>query len=312
MNEKKTPAIRFQGFTDDWEDHKLGKMVNFSKGRGYSKSDIKASGTPIILYGRLYTKYETVISNIDTFADEKTNSVFSDGGEVIVPASGETAEDISVASVVGQSGVLLGGDLNIITPSSELDSTFLAISISNGKPHRDMAKMAQGKSVVHLHNSDLAKIDLPYPNYEEQCKISQHFKTIDTLITLHQRKLTKLQLLKKSMLTKMFPKDGARVPEIRFQGFHGNWEHRKISEMFKITRGYVLPTKYTIAIQDDINKYPVFSSQTANNGLMGYYKDYLYEKQSPGQQMELTQERLDIDAESSIVPMFAVYYYRII
>ncbi len=277
MSEKKTPAIRFQGFTDDWEDHKLGKMVNFSKGRGYSKSDIKASGTPIILYGRLYTKYETVISNIDTFADEKTNSVFSDGGEVIVPASGETAEDISVASVVGQSGVLLGGDLNIITPSSELDSTFLAISISNGKPHRDMAKMAQGKSVVHLHNSDLAKIDLPYPNYEEQCKISQHFKTIDTLITLHQRKLTKLQLLKKSMLSKMFPKDGARVPEIRFQGFHGNWEHRKISEMFKITRGYVLPTKYTIDIQDDINKYPVFSSQTANNGLMGYYKDYLYE-----------------------------------
>ncbi len=118
MSEKKTPAIRFQGFTDDWEDHKLGKMVNFSKGRGYSKSDIKASGTPIILYGRLYTKYETVISNIDTFADEKTNSVFSDGGEVIVPASGETAEDISVASVVGQSGVLLGGDLNIITRSS--------------------------------------------------------------------------------------------------------------------------------------------------------------------------------------------------
>lgn len=79
------------------------------------------------------------------------------------------------------------------------------------------------------------------------------------------------------MLTKMFPKDGARVPEIRFQRFHGNWEHRKISEMFKITRGYVLPTKYTIDIQDDINKYPVFSSQTANNGLMGYYKDYLYE-----------------------------------
>lgn len=231
MSEKKTPAIRFQGFTDDWEDHKLGKMVNFSKGRGYSKSDIKASGTPIILYGRLYTKYETVISNIDTFADEKTNSVFSDGGEVIVPASGETAEDISVASVVGQSGVLLGGDLNIITPSSELDSTFLAISISNGKPHRDMAKMAQGKSVVHLHNSDLAKIDLPYPNYEEQCKISQHFKTIDTLITLHQCKLTKLQLLKKSMLTKMFPKDGARVPEIRFQGFHGDWEQHQFRDV---------------------------------------------------------------------------------
>ena len=142
------------------------------------------TGIPIILYGRLYTKYETVISEVDTFADEKPNSVFSKGGEVIVPASGETAEDISVAAVVDQSGVMLGGDLNIITPPRELDSTFLAISISNGKPHSDMAKMAQGKSVVHLHNSDLAKIDLPYPSYEEQRQISQHFKTLDNLITL--------------------------------------------------------------------------------------------------------------------------------
>lgn len=147
------------------------------------------SGTPIILYGRLYTKYETVIREVDTFADEKPNSVFSKGGEVIVPASGETAEDISIASVVDQSGVMLGGDLNIITPPQELDSAFLAISISNGKPHNDMSKMAQGKSVVHLHNSDLAKVNLLYPSYEEQRRISQHFKSIDNLITLHQRKL---------------------------------------------------------------------------------------------------------------------------
>lgn len=173
---KKVPKIRFKGYTDEWEQRKLGEIVSFSKGTGYSKADLQESGTPIILYGRLYTKYETVISEVDTFADEKPNSVFSKGGEVIVPASGETAEDISVASVVDQTGVMLGGDLNIITPQQELDSAFLAISISNGKPHSDMAKMAQGKSVVHLYNSDLAKIDLPYPSYDEQCRISQHFK----------------------------------------------------------------------------------------------------------------------------------------
>ena len=165
-------------------------MVQFSKGSGYSKSDLKESGTPIILYGRLYTKYETVISDVDTFADVKAGSVYSRGGEVIVPASGETAEDISVASVVEKSGVLLGGDLNIITPPANLDSAFLAISISNGKPHNDMAKMAQGKSVVHLHNTDLEKIDLPFPSHAEQEKISAYFKRIDALITLHQRKNT--------------------------------------------------------------------------------------------------------------------------
>lgn len=197
------PEIRFAGFTEDWEQRKLGDMASFSKGSGYSKGDLKEDGTPIILYGRLYTKYETVISEVDTFADVKKGSVFSKGGEVIVPASGETAEDISIASVVEKSGILLGGDLNVITPSDDMDSSFLAISISNGKPHNDMAKMAQGKSIVHLHNSDLEKIDLSYPSYKEQKRISGFFSYLDSLIALHQRKYKKLIDIKKALLEKM-------------------------------------------------------------------------------------------------------------
>ena len=193
-----------QSITNTWEQRKLGELVQFSKGSGYSKADLKESGTPIILYGRLYTKYETVIAEVDTFADAKPGSIYSRGGEVIVPASGETAEDISIASVVEKSGVLLGGDLNIITPMAGLDSAFLAISISNGKPHDDMAKMAQGKSVVHLHNTDLEKINLAFPNYEEQTQISTYFKRLDTLITLHQRKCDELKEYKQGLLQKMF------------------------------------------------------------------------------------------------------------
>ena len=185
-----------------WEQRKLGELVQFSKGTGYSKADLKESGTPIILYGRLYTKYETVIADVDTFADAKPGSVYSRGGEVIVPASGETAEDISIASVVEKSGVLLGGDLNIITPPEDLDSAFLAISISTGKPHDDMAKMAQGKSVVHLHNTDLDKIDLAFPCHEEQVQISSCFSRIDNLITLHQCKFGKLKSTMKPYIEK--------------------------------------------------------------------------------------------------------------
>ena len=184
----------FGSFALSWEQRKLGELVTFSKGSGYSKGDLKDTGTPIILYGRLYTKYETIISEVDTFVDENKGSVYSNGGEVIVPASGETSEDISIASVVEKPGVLLGGDLNVITPPDGLNSAFLAISISNGKPHNDMAKMAQGKSVVHLHNSDLAKIDFPYPSHDEQCKISGFFSDIDNLITLHQRLLLRLDM----------------------------------------------------------------------------------------------------------------------
>ncbi len=231
--QKKTPKLRFPGFTDDWEQRKLGEMAQFSKGTGYSKRDLKESGTPIILYGRLYTKYETVITDVDTFVDEKTGSVFSSGGEVIVPASGETAEDISIASVVEKSGVLLGGDLNIITPSAELDSAFLAISISNGKPHHDMAKMAQGKTVVHLHNTDLEKIDLAYPSHEEQMQISGFFRGIDNLITLHQHKCEAIKKYKMAMLQKMFPRNESLIPEIRFPGFTDNWEQRKLSELLE-------------------------------------------------------------------------------
>ena len=194
------PELRFPGFTAPWEQRKLGDLVQFSKGTGYSKSDLKESGTPIILYGRLYTKYETVIADVDTFANAKTGSVYSRGGEVIVPASGETAEDISIASVVEKPGVLLGGDLNIITPLGDLDSTFLAISITNGKPHSDMAKMAQGKSVVHLHNTDLEKINLSYPSHKEQLQISAFFRHIDTLITLHQRELEAEQQKEKALM----------------------------------------------------------------------------------------------------------------
>lgn len=201
---EKVPRIRFKGFTGDWEQRKLEDLASFSKGAGYSKSDLQASGTPIVLYGRLYTKYETVIKDIDTFVDALADSVYSQGGEVIVPASGETAEDISIASVVEKPGIVLGGDLNIIHPSDDLDSTFLAISISNGNPHKEMAKRAQGKSVVHLHNNDLAQIKLLYPSVTEQRKISQYFSGLDTLITLHQHKLDQLQTMKKFMLQNLF------------------------------------------------------------------------------------------------------------
>ena len=186
-NGAKVPKIRFSGFTDDWEQRELGEMVSFSKGVGYSKADLRESGTPVILYGRLYTRYETTISVVDTFVGAKEGTLLSRGGEVIVPASGETAEEISIASVVGKPGILLGGDLNIIMPSKDLNSAFLAISISHARPHDKLTKMAQGKSVVHLHNTDLRQVEIDLPSYEEQQSISDFFEVLDSLLSLHHR-----------------------------------------------------------------------------------------------------------------------------
>ncbi|CAB1275302.1 MULTISPECIES: restriction endonuclease subunit S [Veillonella] len=203
-NGSQIPGVRFKGFTDAWEQRKLGDIATFSKGNGYSKSDLAPSGDPIILYGRLYTNYETTIRNVDTFVELKDKSVISQGDEVIVPASGETVEDISRASVVKDQGVIIGGDLNVIKVNHLLDPTFLALTISNGEQQKELSKRAQGKSVVHLHNSDLQEVNLTFPLLNEQKEISTLFEKMDSIITLHQRKLERLQEVKKGLLQKMF------------------------------------------------------------------------------------------------------------
>ena len=204
QNGEKVPKIRFAGFSDDWEQRKLDDVAEFSKGNGYSKGDLIEVGTPIILYGRLYTKYETSISDVDTYVEAKEGSVYSKGGEVIVPASGETAEDIARAATVDKSGILLGGDLNVVMPNKDINSAFMAISISNGNSQRELAKKAQGKSVVHIHNEEIRNLIVPFPNKVEQDKIVDYFTNLDHLITLHQQKCDELQNIKKFMLKNMF------------------------------------------------------------------------------------------------------------
>ena len=182
------PAVRFKGFTDPWEQRKAIDIADYSKGNGYSKGDLIDVGTPIILYGRLYTKYQFAISEVDTFAVPRNGAVYSQGNEVIVPASGETAEDIARASAVEKSGVLLGGDLNILRPFDFINPLFLALAISNGEPQKELAKKAQGKSVVHIHNTDIQEVTIAYPSRTEQDRIVSVFRQLDHLITLHQRK----------------------------------------------------------------------------------------------------------------------------
>ena len=231
------PAIRFKGFSDAWEQRKAIDIADYSKGNGYSKGDLTDAGTPIILYGRLYTKYQFAISEVDTFAVPRNGAVYSQGNEVIVPASGETAEDIARASAVEKSGVMLGGDLNILRPFDFISPLFLALAISNGEPQKELAKKAQGKSVVHIHNTDIQEVTIAYPSRTEQDRIVSVFRQLDNLITLHQRKFEKLTNVKKSMLEKMFPQNGSSYPEIRFKGFTDPWEQRKLGDIADIVGG---------------------------------------------------------------------------
>ena len=219
------PKIRLKGFIGDWEGDIIGNIATFSKGRGYSKSDLRQKGNPIILYGRLYTNYSSIISSVDTFASLQKGSVLSKGNEVIIPGSGETPEDIAIASSVEQEGVILGGDLNIVSFDLEkIVPAFAAMGITYGKTHYELSGYAQGKTVVHLHNSSISKGHLSYPSKEEQEAIVIFISTIDSLIQSTSKKIESLKQVKAASLESMFPQEGETTPRVRFKGFEGEWK----------------------------------------------------------------------------------------
>ena len=217
-------SMMFTTSTFSWEQRKAIDIADYSKGNGYSKGDLTDAGTPIILYGRLYTKYQFAISEVDTFAFPQNGAVYSQGNEVIVPASGETAEDIARASAVEKSGVLLGGDLNILRPFDFINPLFLALAISNGEPQKELAKKAQGKSVVHIHNTDIQEVTIAYPSRTEQDRIVSVFRQLDNLITLHQRKCISFT-----------GRAGRLISTVNKKRITSSWEQRKFGEVFDCT-----------------------------------------------------------------------------
>jgi len=135
----------------------------------------------------MYVNYETTIRNASTFVASGSSGKFSTGREVIIPASGETEIDISRASCVDVKGVLLGGDLNVLVPNKDVNPTFLALEISNGKTKKALSSKAQGKTVVHIHENDIVSLTIDLPKLSEQMKVSRFFDSLDSSIVLHQR-----------------------------------------------------------------------------------------------------------------------------
>lgn len=272
MNE---PKIRFKGFQGEWETSIIGDIATFSKGRGYSKSDLRSEGNPIVLYGRLYTNYSSVIESVDTFASLQNGSVLTKGNEVIIPGSGETPEDIAVASAVEQKGVILGGDLNVLTFDQEkISPAFAAMSITYSNTHNELSGYAQGKTVVHLHNSSISKGHISYPYIDEQQSIASYFQHLDALIQSTTKKIKSLKQVKAASLQSMFPQEGETTPRVRFKGFEGEWEETTIGKVTSVKRG-VRVTRKNLR---DHGLYPVYQN---TDYPMGYYNRYNVESNNP-------------------------------
>ena len=277
-HEKRVPELRFKGFVDDWEQRKLGEVAEFEKGRGYSKKELVKYGYKIILYGHLYTNYKTVIEIIDTCVENDKYSVKSKVGDIIVPSSGESSDDIARASVVPYSGIILGGDLNVITINKKiLAPIFVALTVSNGHTKKELSKLSQGKSVVHLHNSDLKKVNLFFPTLKEQNIIETFFIQLENFIALHKRKLDLLKQIKQGYLQQMFPKNGENVPRLRFANFEGDWEERTFIKL--LTKNNIKNRKLNIDNVESISNKYGFIKQTdqfddysiASTDLSNYY-----------------------------------------
>ncbi|WP_342975867.1 restriction endonuclease subunit S [Phocaeicola massiliensis] len=193
------PHLRFPEFSGEWKETKLEKIAEITKGSGISKDQLSEHGSPCILYGELYTKYKSEIINEVYSRTELDSSLLvkSKANDVIIPCSGETAIDISTARCVPFNNILLGGDLNIIRLKNN-DGGFFAYQL-NGTRKKDIARVAQGVSVVHLYGENLKHIRVYHPAIEEQKKITRLLSLIDERIATQNKIIEKLQSLIKGL-----------------------------------------------------------------------------------------------------------------
>ena len=187
----------------EWTTAQIGELGKFIKGAPLSKADIAETGTPFILYGELYTTYTEVITKVvrktEVFAEMQ---YYSRIGDVIIPTSGETPEEISTASCVMVPDVILAGDLNIYR-SSKIDGRIMSY-ILNHVVNGNVARVAQGKSIVHVQASEISKIAVTYPDKTTQLKLITLFDAINAKIEHNQRILEQLYLQRKALLQQLF------------------------------------------------------------------------------------------------------------
>ena len=211
QNKLNVPHLRFPEFHGEWEKCKLGDIAILTKGSGISKDQRSATGTPCILYGELYTTYKSeVIDYVVSKTDiSDKNLVRSCANDIIIPSSGETAIDISTARCVLSPDVLLGGDLNIIR-LKDGDGRFFSYQL-NGVRKYDIAKIAQGVSVVHLYGESIKGLTVSFPSNKEQQKISTLLSLIDERIATQSKLIEKLESLIKGLNDFLYTQYGDEV-----------------------------------------------------------------------------------------------------
>ena len=256
--------MRFPEFTEEWKEERLGKIAELSKGVGISKEQLSEDGESCILYGELYTKYKSEIIHkvISKTNIESSNLKRSKRNDVIIPCSGETAIDIAVARCVPFDNILLGGDLNIIRLHKD-DGAFMAYQL-NGKRKVDIAKLAQGVSVVHLYGDNIKAIKTYNPCLQEQQKIVKLLSMLDERMELQNKIIEDLKKLKSAIVEMILCKQGGVL--------------LKLGDVGSFIRGLTYSSE---DIAEDTNATTVIRANNLNYGNNVSKKDVVYVNKKP-------------------------------
>lgn len=233
--EKLVPKLRFSGFTDEWNEVTLNDVATFSKGKGISKNDISNYGIECVRYGELYTKYNEMIYNIESKTDlDKNELKLSEKNDILIPCSGETAIDLATASCIQKDQVAIGGDITVIKTNQY--APFITYYLNQKKT--EIAKYAQGVSIVHLYPKDFKVMNIRIPSINEQKMIIRLLEEITKKEQLLESKYQQYQEFKKYLMQQIF------TQKLRFDD---NCQYKT-----KQVKDFLIESK--IESIDDINK----------------------------------------------------------
>ena len=223
------PKIRFKGFSDDWEPLEFRDLGSVAMNKRIFKDQTSEAGdVPFYKIGTFGGKPDAFISR-QLFEEYKTKFSYPRIGDILLSASGSIGR---IVEYTGADEYFQDSNIVWLEHDERLDNLFLKHFYSIVK-----WQGLEGSTIKRLYNKNILDTEINLPSIDEQIKVGNFFKGIDNLINLHQRKYDKLVNIKKAMLEKMFPKNGSRVPEIRFKGFTDDWEQHKLIDKVQITMG---------------------------------------------------------------------------
>ena len=232
---KKVPELRFKGFTDDWEERKLGELSNIVGGGTPSTSNPEYWDGDIDWYAPAEIGEQSYVSKskktITELGLKKSSARILPVGTVLFTSRA----GIGNTAILAKEATTNQGFQSIVPVQNKLDSYFIFSRTNELKRYGEVT--GAGSTFVEVSGKQMSKMSIMVPELSEQQKIGSFFKQLDDTIALHQRKLNLLKEQKKGYLQKMFPKNGAKVPELRFAGFADDWEERKLGEIGSFKNG---------------------------------------------------------------------------